>query len=329
MSDDVQLCEVLAILDVGHGNSAVLFSGSDVAVFDAGAGSGLLEFLSEHNVTRVKTVFLSHADQDHIGGLVGLLAANTVDIGRVVVNTDSLKGSAMWDDLLHVLSSAHLAGNLQFESKMSTGDSEVLGRVTAFVAGPTPYLSARGPGSTDRSGRRITSNSISAVIRLSTDEGPVAVLPGDLDSVGLSDLMQSAGALDAPILVFPHHGGSAGTANISQFVSTLVGLVRPTVVVFSIGRARQGTPDPAVVRSVRHCVPNVRIICTQLSCHCAMSLPTFAPTHLSPLYALGRSDRACCGGTILIPLSSPQRITPQSSNHAAFIRNAAGSALCM
>ena len=88
-----RLEETLAVLDVGHGASAVLFSGNDVAVFDTGTGSSLLEFLDQQGVTRIRTVVLSHADRDHIGGLVGLLAANTVAIGRVVANTDSSQGS--------------------------------------------------------------------------------------------------------------------------------------------------------------------------------------------------------------------------------------------
>lgn len=52
-----RLRETLAVLDVGHGNSAVLFSGDDVAVFDTGTGSGLLEFLRQQGVDHVKTVF--------------------------------------------------------------------------------------------------------------------------------------------------------------------------------------------------------------------------------------------------------------------------------
>lgn len=329
MSRSGPLREVLAILDVGHGNCAVLFSGKDVGVFDTGTGSGLLEFLDQQNVTRIKTVVLSHADQDHIGGLVGLLAANTVEIERVLLNTDSLQGSAIWDDLLYELDARHRAGRICFVPRLTAGDKEIFGAVTALVAGPSLYLSARGPGSTDRSGRRIASNSISAVIRLVSDTGPIAVLPGDLDLVGLEDLVRTGCALDAPILVFPHHGGGTGTADVRRYVDELVEHVRPRIVAFSIARSRAGTPDPSVVSCLRQAASEARIICTQLSQHCAQSTPTFPPNHLSSAFALGRSDGACCGGTILVSLRDARGITPGADDHMAFIRKGAESPLCM
>ena len=324
-----RLCETLAVLDVGHGTSVVLFSGNDVAVFDTGTGGGLLEFPEQQRVTRIRMVVLSHADRDHVGGLVGLLAANTVEIERVILNTDSLKDSATWDDLLYELDARHRAGKIVFDTKMTVGDRETLGAVTALVAAPSPYLSAKGPGSTDRSGRRISSNSISAVIRLCNAAGPIALLTGDPDSVGLEDLLRTEGACDAPVLVFPHHGGGTGTADVEGYVSRLIERVRPRVVVFSIGRSRGETPDPAVVRHLRQAAPDARIICTQLSWHCAKSLPAFAPPHLSPAFALGRCDHACCGGTILIPLQDAAGIAPGLDDHRAFISTAAESPLCI
>ena len=320
--------ETLAVLDVGHGTSAVLFSGSDVAVFDTGTGSGLLEFLEQQGVTRIRTVVLSHADKDHVGGLVGLLAANTVAVERVILNTDSLKDSAIWDDLLYELDARHGAGEIIFDTKMTAGDRQTLGAMTAFVVAPSPYLSAKGPGSTDRSARRISSNSISAVIRLCNAEGPVALLTGDLDLIGLEDLLRRGGSCEAPILVFPHHGGGTGAADVQGYVSRLIERVRPRVVVFSIGRSRSGTPDPAVVSHLRRAAPDARIMCTQLSQSCAKSLPTFAPSHLSPAFALGRSDGMCCAGTILIPLRDADRIAPGLDDHLAFIEAAAESPMC-
>ena len=324
-----RLCETMAVLDVGHGTSVVLFSGNDIAVFDTGTGSGLLEFLEQQGVDRIRTVVLSHADKDHVGGLVGLLAANTVAVERVILNTDSLKDSAIWDDLVYELDARHGAGQVIFDTKVTAGDRQTVGAMTAFVAAPSPYLSAKGPGSTDRSGRRISSNSISAVIRLCNAEGPVALLTGDLDVIGLEDLLRTGGACEAPILVFPHHGGGTGAADVQGYVSRLIESVRPRVVVFSIGRSRGGTPDPAVVSHLRRAAPDARIICTQLSQHCAKSLPAFAPSHLSPAFALGRSDGTCCGGTILISLRDADRITPGSDDHVAFIKVAAESPMCI
>ena len=323
------LRDTLAILDVGHGNSAVLFSGDEVGVFDTGTGSGLLEFLEEQCVTHIKTVFLSHADSDHIGGLMGILLSEKMQVDRVILNSDGLQGSAIWDDLLFVLNSRHLAGVTRMETKMTTGDQELVGFVTACVSGPSPYLASRGPGSTDRHGRRITINSISAVIQLSSDDGPIAVLSGDLDLVGLEDLVACGSATNAPVLVFPHHGGRPGNADIPRFVDKLLEIVRPRLVVFSIGRSVGHNPHPSVVRSIRHSKIQPRIICTQLSRSCAKSVDQFSEAHLAQVFARGRADRACCGGTVLVPLRDAGSVVPEAALHRSFIESAAESALCM
>lgn len=329
MENNNELNEVLSIIDVGHGNSSVLFSGGDVAIFDTGPGSSLLEFLKEQQVTRIKTVYLSHADKDHIGGLIGIFSSKIVQVDRVLLNSDSLKKSAIWDDLLYELDRAHNAGELCFEPTMTSGDKENIGSITASVVGPSRYLAAKGPGSTDRADRRISSNSISAVIRLCIESEPIVTLPGDVDQVGLEDLMRAGVSADAPILIFPHHGGQQGTGDISEYVRKIVDVVRPQTVIFSIGRERKGNPNPSLMAALRQFVPHVRIICTQLSKHCAQSSPDVSPSHLSGVFARGRSDKACCGGTIIISLNNPGKIIPERDDHLAFIENAVEIPLCI
>ena len=322
------LSNVLAILDVGHGNSAVLFVGGEVVVFDVGQRSGLLEFLSEHDVRNVKTVFLSHADKDHIGALTGLLSSQIVEIHRVVLNCDGLKKSAAWDDLVYELDRAHNAGELQFDVALVEGDLEEYDNVKVEVIAPSRYLAAKGPGSTDRQERRITSNSMSAVIRISRDNRPIAVLPGDVDGTGLENLIESNVDAEAPVLVFPHHGGNPGATGVAKFVRRICELIKPQAVVFSIGRGRYATPNPELVRVLRQCLPDVRIVCTQLSQHCSESVPAVSPTHLTNAFALGRRDGCCCGGTVLIDLNKSDGLQPDYDGHSAFIEASVATPLC-
>ena len=113
--------------------------------------------------------------------------------------------------------------------------------------------------------------------------------------------------LDAPILVYPHHGGLPGNMGPSGFAATLLPLGQPDRIIFSIGRGRYGTPDPLTVGSIRAACPDARIICTQLSEHCSRIPPAIpAATHLAPTFAQGRLRGACCGGTIIVPLDQPE-----------------------
>lgn len=322
--------QFLAILDVGHGNCAVLVDTEGVIIIDAGPGSALLEFLTEQGITEVDVVLLSHADQDHIDGLIQLLAAQVVHLGHVRFNTDSEKGSTAWDDLVYELEKAQQAHELQFEPALTSGTREDFrrGDVAVDILGPSGYLAAKGPGSTDREGRTITSNSISAVVRLSKEGHAFALLPGDLDQVGLANMMESAVSPAASLLVFPHHGGKPGTADMGTFTRDICDAVSPRTVVFSIGRGKHATPRPEIVSTIRDRLPGVRIACTQLSMHCAEGLPTSAPTHLNRAFARGRERHQCCAGTLIIDLDNVHSIRPADTDHVAFIRNAAPTALC-
>ena len=320
----------LAILDVGHGNCAVLQDSNGVVVIDAGPGNALELFLREQQIRRVDVVLISHADQDHLGGLISLLSSQVVEIGRVRLNTDSQKGSKIWDDLIYELSQLDEVKQLDFEPHLTRDESGAYdqGSIEIKVLGPSKYVAGKGSGSRDRQGRRIRTNTLSAVIRLSKPGKPIALFPGDLDAVGLENLDCSPDDLRAPLLVFPHHGGRAGVRVLDDFVRQLCERVNPQGVIFSIGRGRYGSALPEVVAAVLKYVVGVRIVCTQMSEHCASELPKALPTHLNSEFARGREGSKCCAGTLVIDLDEERGILPIYSDHQEFISVAAPSALC-
>ena len=187
----------------------------------------------------------------------------------------------------------------------------------------------KGVGGIDRSGRAITSNSISAVIRVSVSGRQVAVLSGDIDGVGLDDLVQKVDDAGAPVLVYPHHGGRPGRAPVRAFVETLLNAVSPRVIVFSFARDRFGLPNEEVFRIVRELRPDARIVCTQLSRHCSVTLPPEPSEHLSDAFASGRAERRCCGGTIVVPLDDLNDLEPDRAAHAEFIRANVATPMCL
>ena len=319
----------LAILDVGHGNCAVLRDRRGVVVIDAGPGSSLLEFLTEHKITNIDVILLSHADKDHIGGVAQLLASKAVSIGRVCLNTDSAKGSDLWDDLLYELNQAENRKELKFDVSLVRDDSGQFdqGDVHIEILGPSKYLAGRGPGSTDRQGRALTSNSLSAVIRLTQKGTPIALLPGDVDEVGLDDLLSNGVEAKAPLLVYPHHGGRAG-GDHKEFIEKMCRAFAPSTVVFSVARGRPKHPLPTVIKLLRQHIKLVRIICTQLTEHCANRIPATDPKHLANVFAQGRETRSCCGGTVVIAIDDPNNLVPDSALHRTFINSEAPTGLC-
>ena len=320
----------LAILDVGHGNSSVLIDEDGIVVIDTGRGDSLRQYLKQQGIERVDIVLLSHADQDHIGGLIHLLACAEFTLGRVHINADSKQRSALWDDLRYELDRAHNSQKLAFEVSLT---SDATGRfdhggVRLEILGPSRYLASGGPGSRDREGRRVTTNSISAVVRLLDQGQPIALLPGDLDEVGLSGLLESGKDMTAQIVVFPHHGGGAGRTDMTAFTKALCEAVKPEIVVFSIGRGVHGTPRPEVIGAIRQTLPEAWIACTQLSEHCSETPPTAEPSHLGEAFARGRERHHCCAGTIVVNLNRPDAILPSREAHQAFVSSSTVQPLC-
>jgi competence protein ComEC len=319
------LNESLVILDVGHGNSAVLIDGDSVIVFDTGTGSALLELLREQGITRIDTVLLSHSDHDHIAGLNALLS-NSISIGKVRANTDSIKGSSSWDDLMFELSDNP---EIDFQTNLTTDNTGEFDteQVAVEIVAPTSYLAAKGPGSSDRENRRLGTNSLSAVVRLTFGGKPFALLPGDLDAVGLANLPEN-NEISADLLVFPHHGGRQGGADVLEYTQGLMDAVQPTHVIFSIGRGKHGTPRPEIVDAIRSHSPKCRISCSQLSEHCATEIPTEVDsTHLGNIFSIGKRKKVCCAGSVVYNFRS-ENFTPDLQAHREFISRITESPLC-
>ena len=326
------LAPTLTILDVGHGSCCILTDGSTTILIDTGPGSAILEYLRGEGIGSVHSVILSHADSDHIKGANALLGENQFDVREIIANSDAVRDSAAWANLAWDIDMRRRNGAIRSEAQLREGDvlkTQVAGTSLTVLA-PRAALALTGPGSRDRLGRLVTSNSMSAVILVSVGQRRVALLTGDLDEVGFENLVDTGQDLTAEILVFPHHGGLAGGgARMTEtFASRLTAAVRPREVIFSLDRRRYGTPRPEVIAGIRTVAPTVHIACTQLSDTCLADLPVAAPVHLLPLFAKGRERNACCAGTMRVRLTGGYELEPMSAAHFSFVNTFATTALC-
>lgn len=319
----------LIILDVGHGNCAVLQDETDILIFDATIGSILLEYLLQNNQSEILALVLSHADTDHISGAIALLSSAQFKVKHVYLNPDASKSTRKFLSLRIALADAQKRFNTVVHTELTsttTGNLD-LASLHIEVIAPTPELAAGGPGSQDLKGRILTSNSLSAVCRILRNGTPLVLLPGDLDMTGMLNLQESGAPADARLLVFPHHGGQPGRFDPTEFAKKLLELVKPATVVFSLARDKYENPDPRIVEEVLRQHANIRIACTQLSEHCASELPKTAPSHLTNLPASGKSKNSCCAGSIEVDLSSGT-FSPASEAHTTFVQLNAPTALC-
>ncbi len=294
----------LIILDVGHGNCALIRDTNDVIVIDCPPGGTLAETLEHLSIKEILHILISHSDADHIGGMIDLLANEEIKIHNVHINPDAIKSSDIWLYLRSALKDARQRFGTNVSSELTTTKTGSLniGSVNIEVLAPTPELILGGAGGTDLQRRRLTSNSISAVIGIVHDFHRVAILAADIDKVGFDNLIQETSDISADILAFPHHGGKPGGGDSKTFAQQLCNFIKPKLIIFSNDRNRFNNPREEIIDGVVSSVPNAHILCTQLSKQCSASIPSSEPTHLNTLPAKGRINNSSCGGTISIKL---------------------------
>lgn len=319
----------LIILDVAHGNCAILQDTEGTVVIDCAHGYTLIDALQQLGISQIDRIIISHADEDHISGFIKLLLDESITIKHIYINPDSSKKTAISVELRLAIADAKQRKNTKrdFIHTEMNGNLDV-GQVNIEVIAPNMDLVGQA-GGLDLKKNRLNSNSVSAVIRLVYKSRGVALLAGDIDSIGLDNLISDNPTLDADVLVFPHHGGNTSAAGKSNqdFTKRLCQRVKPQLVLFSNGRNKHYNPRKEIIDTVIDVLPDVHVLCTQLSKHCSSEIVKI-DTHLNTLPSKGREVNHCCGGTVVINFNETEIIYAPSSNHRQFVKENVPSALC-
>lgn len=321
----------VTVVDVGHGSATLFRSESEVILVDTGRGVGIVEFLRRANISHIDCVVISHADQDHVGGLIAMISTQEFTIATVVLNSDGDKTSDSWRDLAYELDDMRRRGATNVIASLREDDlipTETEGLEIRAVA-PRHRLVQLGVGNRDASNRKITSNSMSGVLLASFNSRPIALVTGDMDALGWDHLRDIGSDLRADVLVIPHHGGWGGT-KLKTIAMTLelCERVEPRHVFVSNGRGSHGTPRAEVVAAVRRAAPQARIACTQVSDRC---LPSLIPRPImisrSP-FSTGARGNSCCAGSIDVTLLDDSIPVVDLGDHEAFVDQFGTTALC-
>ena len=203
----------LFVLDVGHGNAAVLHDEGGTVVFDTGRGAHVARHLAEMKVKLIHTMLLSHADADHIGGAVTLLMNQALKIDEVILNSDASKGSAVFEQLCLALVEANERAGTRIDGRLATSTRLKRKGASIEILHPPDAAVLSGVGGRGKSGQRHTSNSLSAAIRVSHGAASSVLLAGDIEFDCLDVWKERTVDPAASVLVFPHHGGLLGSGD--------------------------------------------------------------------------------------------------------------------
>lgn len=279
---------VCYVVDVGHGNATVLANDHDCVVIDAGPGDALTNFLKAQDLRRVLAMLLSHADADHIGGAIALISRLDADpdfwIEEIYLNPDP-RDTEIHKDLIVALQDLARRQGRRPQVHTSLGHGAPanpisVGPAHVSVLAPSVEQRLHGVAYTPKDGPPANANRLSAVILISQADQPWLLAPGDLDQVGFDALLAAGLAIQAPVLVYPHHGGRAGTdAQSRALANGLLAHVQPGTVIFSVRSADRRFPNQLTVDALLAASPVPALVCTGDSPTLEAAFALLAGTH--------------------------------------------------
>ena len=178
-------------IDVGQADCALLACDGKFMLIDGGnvADSSLVvSYLQKAGVEQLEAVICSHAHEDHVGGLPGVLAVFPTAAVYAPTNTYS---SQCFDDFLYYTDQQRLSVTIP-----KPGDRIPFGDATVTVLGPTKSYP--------------DPNNTSLILRV--DFGDTRFLfTGDMETVAENDLLDAGADVKADVLKVGHHGSNTST----------------------------------------------------------------------------------------------------------------------
>ncbi|MFI4887444.1 MAG: DNA internalization-related competence protein ComEC/Rec2 [Burkholderiales bacterium] len=217
----------VVVLDVGQGLAVLVATEHRALVYDTGprfnesvdaGGRIVVPFLRAAGIAKLDALIVSHADNDHSGGALSILRA--VPVGQVISSLPTDHPIVAYE------------GESSRATRCAAGDRWQWDGVAFEILHPA----REAYGDATRK-----SNDLSCVLRVTSNGGRV-LLTGDIEALSEAELLARYQALDADVLVVPHHGSR--TSSTPAFI----GAVSPRFAVIAAGyRNRFGHPRGEVL----------------------------------------------------------------------------------
>ena len=205
-------------LDVGQADCALLACDGKYILIDGGNvedSSKVVSYLEKAGVSELEAVFCSHAHEDHVGGLPGVLAVYPT--GAVYAPTRTYSSNC-FDDFLYYTDQQGLS-----VTNPSVGDKLTFGDAVVEVLGPVKTYAE--------------TNDTSLILRVTYGDTRF-LFTGDMEIPAETDLVESGADLKADVLKVGHHGSDTSTGY--RFLRE----VMPTHAIVSVGEGNSyGHPN--------------------------------------------------------------------------------------
>ena len=209
-------------LDVGQADCALLECDGEYILIDGGNvedSSLVVSYLQKQGVEELAAVICSHAHEDHVGGLPGVLAVYPTQAVYAPTRTYS---SNCFDDFVYYTDQQGLAITIP-----EAGDTISFGGATAEILGPVQQYA--------------DTNNTSIVLKVSYGTTDF-LFTGDMETSAETDLLDSGANVKADVLKVGHHGSDTSTGY--RFLYE----VQPSYAVISVGQGNSyGHPNEVIL----------------------------------------------------------------------------------
>lgn len=202
----------IIFFDVGQGDATIIKSDGCIAVIDA--FQGVYRYLTDHGISKIHYLFLTHSDTDHIKEAENLM--QDMNVNHLILSKND-------DEYPHYDHPKEFA---------DAGDSYSCGDLKLEILAPF--------GDTD------TSNNASLVIRTIINEY-IFLFTGDIEEETETLLIETYGSyLKSNVLKVAHHGSNSSSTEL------FLHYVDPEVAIISAGRSNHyGFPHDEVIERLR------------------------------------------------------------------------------
>jgi len=213
----------ITFINVGQGDSALLQdpNGFDVLIDGgpASAGANVVSYLRSQNIDSLEVIVSTHADADHVGGLVTVLQASDISVGVIYFN--GYPGSTLtWNNFVNLANARSIPMlPAQFPAELTWGN------FNAYILNPASGLV------------NPEQNDASVVARIDYLDTRF-LFTGDIDSTIEATVVARQTPVAADVLKVAHHGSAYSSS------PSFLNAVHPAEGIISVGMNSYGHPAP-------------------------------------------------------------------------------------
>lgn len=225
-------------LDVGQGDCALIVSGEEAILIDAGItamSERVTQYLKETGISHLTAAIATHAHEDHIGGMAAVLRSVPTDTLYLPGQTANTRA---YESMLDV------AEDMGTQVQVPTPGQVLEFGAHASMAFLAPPVDSVYENLND-----------SSIISLFSQNGQRVLFTGDAETLAETELLASHPELSCDVLKVAHHGSN--TSSTDAFLDA----AHPSIAVISCGKFNEyGHPHPETISKLT--ARGIEIHCT-------------------------------------------------------------------